>query len=246
MSLRRVFIDRVEAGRAMIGGDRARHLSCVARLRKGEGVEASDGECLFLATVSRAGRTSVEFEIKRQIPTPHPGPSVRLEMAIFKFARLEWLIEKATEMGVAAIVPVAATRSGKHLVDTAPRRSERWQRIAEEAAQQSRQMAPPVIAPPVTFGDLMSGARSPTAAAVLRLILDPTGRPLKDELALRMRPGPPSETALLVGPEGGWSEEELSAAQAQGYVSVSLGPPILRAETAALSAFSITAHLLQR
>ena len=244
MALRRVFVDRVDEGRAVVNGDRAHHLSRVARLQKGEEVEASDGERLFLATVSRTGRTSVEFEIKRQLPTPRPGPSIRLEMAIFKFARIEWLIEKVTEMGVATIVPIAAERSGKNLVDAVPKRSERWRRIAEEAALQSRRMAPPAIEPAVAFDKLVSGARVPEAKPVLRLILDPIGRQLRDVLAQRVRSGSPAEAALLVGPEGGWTEDELSTARDASYVPVSLGPSILRAETAALSAISVVTHLL--
>ena len=246
MALRRVFVDRVDAGRAALNGDRAHHLSRVARLQEGEEVEASDGERLFLATVSRAGRTSVELEIKRQLLTPRPGGrSIRLEMAIFKFARLEWLIEKVTEIGVAAIVPIVAERSGKNLVEAAPKRSERWRRIAEEAALQSRRMAPPAIEPAVAFDKLISGVPATESKPALRLILDPGGRQLKDELTWWVRSDSAVEASLLVGPEGGWTESELSAAQAKGYVPVSIGRSILRAETAALSAFAVIAHLLQ-
>ncbi len=245
MALRRVFVDSIDAGRAVLNGDRAHHLSRVARLQKGEEVEASDGEGLFLATVSRAARTSLEFEIKRQLPVPRPGPSIRLEMAIFKFARLEWLIEKVTEIGVAAIVHIAAERSGKNLVEAAPKRSERWRRIAEEAALQSRRMAPPAIEPAVVFDKLISGVPATEAKPALRLILDPGGRRLKDELEWWVRSDSAVEASLLVGPEGGWTESELSASQAKGYVPVSIGLSILWAETAALSAFAVVAHLLQ-
>ena len=242
MARRRVFLNRVEAGRAVLDGDRAYHLARVARLREGEEVEASDGERLFLASVSRATSTHLEFEIKQQLPTPRPGPSVRLEIAIFKFARLEWLIEKATELGVTSIVPVAAERSDKHLVHAAPKRSERWCRIAEEAALQSRRMAPPVIEPTVAFDKLVSEKENKPSP---RSILDPTGEPLKDVLAQGAGSDSPAQATLLVGPEGGWTQDERSAAQAAGYLPVSLGPSILRAETAALSAVAVVTHLLQ-
>ena len=242
MARRRVFLNCIEAGRAVVDGDRAHHLARVARLREGEEVEASDGERLFLATVSRATSTHLEFEIKQQLPAPRPGPSVRLEMAIFKFARFEWLIEKVTELGVTSIVPIAAERSDKHLLHAASKRSERWSRIAEEAALQSRRMAPPVIEPTLAFEKLVFEKESKPSP---RLILDPTGEPLKDVLAQGARSDAPAQATLLVGPEGGWTEDERSAAQAAGYLPVSLGRSILRAETAALSAVAVVTHLLQ-
>ena len=240
MALRRVFVDHAQGRTAAISGARAHHLARVARLQQGEEVEASDGERLFLVRVARVTRTEVAFEIERELPVPPAGPSVRLKAAIFKFARLERMIEKATELGVASIVPVASERSDKHLIEAAPRRIERWRRIAEEAALQSRHMAAPLIEPVMTFDRL---AYEPGPA--VKLILEPAGELLKDVLARGAGAAAAADAALLVGPEGGWTDDEVAAAHAAGYVSVSLGASILRAETAALSALSVVTHLLQ-
>jgi 16S rRNA (uracil1498-N3)-methyltransferase len=151
---------------------------------------------------------------------------VEVHLAIIKFPRFELAVEKLTELGVAAIVPVAAERSDRGLVRAAEKRMERWRAIAEEAAQQSRRLAPPEILMPLSLGDAL------TRPVIQRIFLDFGAPPL----GRVVRPG---STALLIGPEGGWTEGELAAALSAGAAAASLPQTVLRAETAAIAACAI-------
>ena len=238
MALRRIFVESVVDGRAIVTGDRAHHLHRVARLRPGEMVEISDSQRAFLAQVERSRAGEVTFAIRDEIDVPAPAVKITVGLAIFKFARMELAIEKATELGAAVILPVDAERSDKGLVQGAHKRHERWQKIAEEAAGQSRRLAPPEVRRPLSFAEALAGAEGG-----LRLFLD-TGAPLmKDVLAESMDPAaPPAEATLLIGPEGGWSDRERAAARQAGFLAVGLGQGILRAETAAVAATTVLWH----
>jgi len=153
--------------------------------------------------------------------------------SLIKFDHFEWMIEKATELGVAEIVPVESARSERGLARAAEKRLERWRRIGLEASQQSRRAHLPEIQEPVRFQAALSHA------ANHRYVLDeePGGKPLLSAL-------PPERKAedsitLLTGPEGGWTDEERSAFIAAGWSRVTLGPLILRAETAVLTALGV-------
>jgi 16S rRNA (uracil1498-N3)-methyltransferase len=152
--------------------------------------------------------------------------------AIVKFDHFEWMIEKATELGVAAIVPMVSVRTERSLDKAAPKRLERWRRIGLEASQQSRRAHLPEIAEPASWRDALA------TAGTLRYALDENGaRPLPAMFPVERRAD--DSVALLIGPEGGWTEEERSEFTAAGWIPVSLGPSILRAETAALAALAI-------
>ena len=148
MALRRIFVESISNGSAVVAGPKAHHLHRVARLRPGEIVEVSDSRQAFVAEVKRSRAGEVEFSIREPIETPRPTARIAAGLAICKFARLELAMEKATELGVTSIVPLAAARSDKGLVQGASKRHERWERIAEEAAGQSRRLAPPVVEAP--------------------------------------------------------------------------------------------------
>jgi 16S rRNA (uracil1498-N3)-methyltransferase len=229
MALRRVFVDRVSDGEAHVEGPAAHHLARVVRLREGEEVELSDGRALFRARVAKAGSRRVEFAIEEEMVASASGPDVTLQIAVFQFSRLEWALEKATELGVTRVVPVVATRSEMHLVKAVPKRLERWKRIAEQAAQQSRRMSAPVIEEAVSFEQAVADRKG------TGLVLHPDGDLLGDILA-SCEQGP---IQLLVGPEGGWTDDEVSAALAAGYQQAGMGSLILRCETAAVAALSI-------
>lgn len=239
MALRRVFVDSISEGVASVGGAQAHHLSRVARLRTGEQVEISDQQQLFLGKVTNASARRIEFEIVESLPVPvRPFPIV-LQASIFQFARFEWIIEKVTELGVRAIVPVAATLSERGLVKAARKRRLRWQKIAEEGAQQARRLATPAIEEPVSFEEAIGSAAGP-----LRLFLDSDSTPLKDLLASTEVGVGDHPAYLLVGPEGGWTDIERREAQAAGYRPAGLNSGILRAETAAIAAVSIASQML--
>ena len=146
---------------------------------------------------------------------------------------MEWAIEKCTELGVSRIVPVIARRTDAHLAAAAAKRVERWRRIALQAAEQSRRAAPPEIAAPIKLQDAVSHVTS-----ALRIVLAESEQQtlLRDVLASQ----PEGEIVLPIGPEGGWAEDELQLFQKAGWISASLGPTILRAETAAIAATAIT------
>ena len=166
-------------------------------------------------------------------------------LAIFKFDRMEWAIEKCTEIGVARIIPVIARRSDAHLAAAAAKRHERWQRIVRQASEQSRRTSPPEITAPVKLKELDSVL---PAGALIRVVLAESlsnseeGARLGDILQPRLTD---VEVALAVGPEGGWADGELSWLLDAGWVAASLGNTILRAETAAIVATALALEALR-
>ena len=234
MALRRVFVDDVQAGEAAVDGEAAHHLARVVRLKTGEEVEISDGRRLFRARVTEAAQRCVRFAVEEELQAlDNPAPQVVLQIALFQFPRFEWALEKATELGVNRVVPVIAERSERHLAKAATKRLERWRRIAEQAAQQSRRLAAPLIDDAQEFDKLVS--REPSGA---RFVLHPGGVALATLLGRTS--GQPIE--LLVGPEGGWTDSEVALAEAAGYERAGMGGLILRCETAAIAALSVIAH----
>lgn len=237
MALRRVFVDSVDDGRAVALGARAHHLARVVRMKAGETVEVSDGAQAWTAVAESIGPREVVFTTMELLPAPRPAPRVELHLALIKLPRFEWAVEKATELGVSAIVPVAAEHSDGGLIKAAPKRVERWERIAEEAAQQSRRLAAPVVETPATLAEAL---RRP---AELRCFIDFAGAEPAGELVGGLTDA--STVAILVGPEGGWSDEEAALAAHAGATALSLGPGVLRSETAALAAVSVLGNLLR-
>ncbi len=223
MARRRFFVDPITGGRAVLRGKQAHHLANVLRVEPGQVYELSDGQRLYLGRIEFAKPSKVEFAIERELPLPEPPPEITLLAAIFKFDRMEWMLEKATELGVARIVPVVAGRTSPALAAAAVRRVSRWRRLAGEAARQSRRMEPPEISDPCRFEQALA-----LAPAGRRLILDEDPQTPAGRLE--------SASVLLVGPEGGWTPAERRKAYESGFDAVSLGPLILRAETAAIVA----------
>lgn len=226
MARRLFFVPEVHSGVAELRGDDAKHLTRVLRVERGQRYQLSDNRSLYLAEVAAAHKELVSFRILETLPAPAPAAEITLAAALIKFDHFEWMIEKATELGAARIVPVIAARTEKGLDRAAEKRIERWRRIALEASQQSRRPRLPEIARPVRFLAALE------IEAEVRLFCDEAGgAPLLDVL----RPGLDS-AAILIGPEGGWTDGEREAAAA--WRRVRLGPQVLRAETAAIAALS--------
>jgi len=236
LARRRFFVDHIHADRAELTGDDARHLARVLRAEPGQRFELSDNQQAHLAEITAVTAARVTFRIIEPIPAVSPFPHITLYAALIKFDRFEWLIEKATELGVARIVPVDAERTEKGLASAA-KRIERWRKIARESSQQSRRLRIPEIAPAAAF---------PTAdPSAFRYFLDENpGAPLLLD-ALPPARAAEDAIAILTGPEGGWTSRERALATAAGWQSVSLGGNILRAETAALAALSVLAQAWQ-
>jgi 16S rRNA (uracil1498-N3)-methyltransferase len=225
---RRFFVGEVRNGHAQIDGDDARHLTRVLRVEAGQRYEISDNRNVYLAEIETARKEHVVFRTLEKLESPLPGPRLILCAALFKFDRFEWMIEKATELGVSEIVPVETTRSEHGLERAAHKRVERWRRIALEASQQSRRAFLPEITEPHSLQDALA------ISVAHRLVLD-------EACAAPMAiPGASDSIALLVGPEGGWTDEERALFGA--WTPVSLGPLILRAETAAITALAIVGN----
>jgi len=221
---RRFFVDEVRNGHAQIDGDDARHLTRVLRVEAGQRYEISDNRNVYLAEIETARKEHVVFRTIEKLAPPEPGPRLILCAALTKFDRFEWMIEKATELGVSEIVPVKTIRSEHGLERAALKRIERWRKIAVEASQQSRRAFLPEIVEPMTL------SRAIEIEAAVRVVLDECGTtPLAIPAA--------GSIALLIGPEGGWTDEE--RAQFGTWTRASLGPLILRAETAAIAALSV-------
>ena len=229
MTRRRFIADEFSSNHAALTGDHADHLARVLRARPGQKFEISTGGIIRLGTVTSIEDHRVEFELGEDVPARPPLP-ITLAVAIFKFDRMEWAIEKCTELGVAEIVPFIARRTDPHLASASAKRVERWRRIAREASQQARRASPPEIRSPIKAKDVVGIGGS------TRILLSE----IETELALKNalhEDGQP--VVLAIGPEGGWTEDELTQFQAAGWISVSLGHTILRAETAAIAATAI-------
>ena len=233
---RRFFVDEVRNGLAELAGEDARHLTRVLRVEAGQRYEISDNRDVYLAEIETARKESVVFRTLEKLAAPAPSARVALFAALIKFDRFEWIVEKATELSVAEIVPVEATRSERGLERAAGKRVERWRRIALEASQQSRRAQLPEI------GDAVPIAWVLSRPATHRFALDEAGDVLPLLPALPAARGAKDTVALLTGPEGGWTEEERAAFTAAGWTPVSLGPLILRAETAVIAALAVVSQ----
>lgn len=235
---RRFFVDHFDGSAAALDGDAAEHLGRVLRAEPGQLFELSDGRQVWLGRIERVGQRKrgenrVEFSLVERIEAREPALAVELLISVVKFDRFEWCLEKAAELDAAEIIPLAAARSDKPLLAAAGKRSERWSRILLESAQQSRRLLPPV---------LRELKKSPTAfrdsRAACKIILSERREAPAMRSALAHARGATS-AALAIGPEGGWTDEEIHAATAAGFAEASLGENILRTETAVLAALSV-------
>ncbi len=225
-------MDTVRAGMAELRGEEARHLTRVLRVEAGQRFEITDTESAYLAEIAEARGDRVVFRVLEPIRTPELPVRIVLMAALIKFDRFEWIVEKATELGVERILPFEAMRSEKGLLAAAQKRAGRWQRIARESSQQSRRLRAPEILPPARLKAVLE------EPSQYRYCLEEAEAP--PLLAQLPAERPPAATvALLVGPEGGWTDAERAQTAGSGWQPVSLGPPILRAETAAVAAIGI-------
>jgi 16S rRNA (uracil1498-N3)-methyltransferase len=235
---RRFFVEKFEAGTASLRGEAAHHLGRVLRAESGQLYELSDGERVWLARTESVARDQVQFSLVEPLLAPVAAVHTELLLAIVKFDRFEWALEKATELGADEIVPLAAERSEKGLIAAAGKRAERWKRILAESAQQARRLRIPRL----------SDAAEPCHAfhgsdAQLKLLLSERAgaRPLRESLepvASVRRGEDVTRLAIAIGPEGGWTDGEFVSGAACGFVEVALGANILRTETAVCAALA--------
>ncbi|PYX71695.1 MAG: 16S rRNA methyltransferase [Acidobacteria bacterium] len=235
MTRRRWIADQVSGNRAALTGAHADHLVRVLRARVGQEFDVVANGVVRRGVVVALADSLVDFELGEEIAAEATAIHLTLVLAIFKFDRMEWAIEKCTELGVAGMIPVIARRTDSHLVAASAKRVERWRTIAVQASEQSRRASPPEIADPVKLREAMA------LPAGLKIVLSEA-----EEQSQFRDIQPAGEVLLAIGPEGGWTEDELELLQNNGWLSASLGPTILRAETAAIAATAITMSALSR
>jgi len=262
MTRRRWIADEVNGDKAALVGSHASHLARVLRAEVGQEFDIAVGDAVRVGRIVFLSDNRVEFALGARLASRIPT-QLTLVLAIFKFDRMEWAIEKCTEIGVARIVPLIARRTDAHLASAAVKRRERWQRLARQAAEQSRRASGPEIALPIKLKDLGSAVVSPKlpvrsknlggAGALLASRISAEAAPTCIVLAegkhiLRLRDvlSPHgAEVVLAVGPEGGWTDDELRWFRQTGWTAASLGDTILRAETAAIVATALALDALR-
>ncbi|MDZ7751877.1 MAG: 16S rRNA (uracil(1498)-N(3))-methyltransferase [Gammaproteobacteria bacterium] len=211
-------------------GDRAHYLGRVLRLKAGDECLLFDGYGLdYPATVATAGRGTMTLRLgpPQAVATESPLFS-HLMLAVTRGSRMDVALQKAVELGASALTPVFTERCGVNLeARQVPRRLEHWQGIVRGAAEQCGRARIPRLAPPV---NLQEGLERLPPAPATRLVLDPAGGGALADIA------PPADgVVILVGPEGGLTDGELAAAVRHGFRGITLGPRVLRAETAPLA-----------
>ncbi len=241
---RRFFVESFENGSAILRGDTAHHLGRVLRAEPGQLYELSDGVSVWLARTERVEREAVCFTLIEPVAVRTPRWRITLLLAIVKFDRFEWSLEKASELGADEIVPLAAERSERGLIAASAKRAERWKRILVESAQQSRRLRIPELA----------ACRAPQESfragkATVQLLLSerpgvPSMRAVLDASLAEIYSGAPDGISMAIGPEGGWTDGELQFAANAGFSEVSLGSNILRTETAVCAALGAMQYAL--
>lgn len=231
MTRRRWIADEVSETHAALLGEHANHLVHALRARVGQEFDIATGSAVRRGRITSVRDGRVEFELGDELRVPSSA-NITLLLSIFKFDRMEWAIEKCTELAVSKIVPVISRRTEAHLAAASAKRVERWRKIALQAAEQSRRFAPAEITAPMKLQDAVN------LAGALRILLNESEQEDTLRQVLAANEGA-NEILLAVGPEGGWAEEELQLFTKQGWTSASLGSTILRAETAAIAAIAI-------
>ena len=234
MTRRRWIADTWTDTTASLTGEQAQHLARVLRAQPGQIFDVVANGFLHRAEIVRADENEVLFTLHEELEADAALP-VHLLMAVFKFDHMEWGIEKATELGAARITPILARRTEKHLALASAKRVERWRRIVLEAAKQSRRSDVPLVDDP-----LMLKAALPLVTSATKLLLAET----EQENTLSAGLVGAENVALAIGPEGGWTPEEMALFSESGWRHVTLGPRILRAETAAIAGLAVCAAFL--
>jgi len=243
MTRRRWIAEHWDEATATLTGTQAEHMKRVLRAQPGMEADVVAGGHVFHAEVAAIADGEVRFNLIAELEA-EPALPVTLVMAVYKFAPMEWAIEKATELGVASIAPVISRRTEKHLATAAEKRAERWRRIGHEAAQQSRRSDVPLIHDPVSLATRVRAISSATRIVLAEQERSTTLRNALEEIMAASQVELPT-LEIAIGPEGGWAPEEEALFDANGWRAVSLGPRILRAETAAISAVAVLASFLE-
>lgn len=235
-------IPRVHTAQPLQAGTRvaleegpSRHLGAVLRLQPGDPVEVFDGcGSAYPATIAAVGKRCVELALGERLQGSVESPlRTELGIGISKGERMDWVVQKATELGATRISPLVTLRTEVRLAgEREQKKLEHWRQIAISACEQSGRNQLPEIAPPQELGAWLAGVEADS-----KRVLHPFGA---QPLAAGERP---ASVALLVGPEGGLSEAEVQQACAAGFIATALGPRILRTETAPVAILGVVQYL---
>jgi 16S rRNA (uracil1498-N3)-methyltransferase len=247
MTRRRWIAEHWDEATATLLGEQAAHMARVLRAQPGMEADVVAGGRVFHAEVAAVRLNHGESEVRLNLLAEleaDPALPVTLVMAVYKFDRMEWVLEKATELGVAEIAPVIARRTEKHLAEAAEKRAARWRRIVHEAAKQSRRSDVPLILEPGPLAARVKATARGTRIVLAEQERTTTLRPLIEEAAEAAGEEMPA-LEIAIGPEGGWAPAEEALFDANGWRTASLGTRILRAETAAIAALAVVASCLE-
>jgi len=242
MTRRRWIADTATDKTASLLGAQAQHLTRVLRAQPGMAADVVANGRVYHAIIASAGLNEVRFDLLEEIVSEAARP-VTLVLSVFKFDRMEWAIEKVTELGVTTVIPVIARRTEKHLAQATAKRVERWRRIAQEAAKQSRRAELPVIEDAVALSAFMERPSSGYRVLLAENEMNVSLRKRIDAMAAASVDEAP-QIELAIGPEGGWTPEEYALFVERGWLPATLGARILRVETAAIAALSVVSALL--
>jgi 16S rRNA (uracil1498-N3)-methyltransferase len=232
--MHRFFVDRqgIQNGTAYLEPSEAHHAMHVLRLEKGDEVVLMDGRSLHKAVLSALDGERVRCDILKTLPSPETSLRITLYQGLPKADKLEWIVQKCTEAGVADFVPIALSRcvsvvTGKD----AAKKQERWQRIVQEAAKQSGRAVVPEVSLPLSFAKALERMKSHELVLVPWEEAGCFGPKHVHEQYSHVR-----DIAIIIGPEGGIAPEEVERLELTGAVPMTLGKRILRTETAGLAA----------
>lgn len=234
---------------ATLGTEETRHLRDVLRLRQGDEIYVFDGAGReFRAAVQTIKKDSTELTVvaEREPMRPESRLDLTLAIVLLKHEKFDLVIQKATELGVRRVIPLNSERADVRPGDSedADKRVTRWRRIALEAAKQSGRARLPEIMAPQTYNSLLMMSvtedKEPATNVARIMFSEREGKSLPE--ATRSFPEQPNEIVALIGPEGGWTDEEIELARASGWEIVTLGGRTLRAETAAIVVLALLQH----
>ncbi len=232
--------EQVAESRITITGDDVRHIATVLRMKAGEELLLRDGHGTeYAVTITHVNRAEITTEIIGQSSKEMPSPRITLGQGLPKSDKMDWIVQKATELGAAAIIPLITERTIVKVKDEEKRIS-RWQKIAREAAMQSNRHDIPLVEAIHQFRDFLRTVK-PEPGTMLLFPWEEGTNPVKHVMRQNRDV---KKVVILIGPEGGFSQAEAELARDNGFHLVSLGPNILRTETAAVAALSMMVYEL--
>ncbi len=235
MRLSRFFIDApLSLGQHELPEAQAHYIGRVLRHAAGDAVQLFDGSGQeYLGKLIEVGKKAVRVELREQLAGQAESPlRIHLGQGLSRGERMDWAIQKATELGVGEITPIVSERCEVRLKDErADKRLAHWRQVAISACEQCGRSVLPVIHAPITLAEWQAHVQ-----AELKLVLHPVAAPLESHAR-------PHSLAFLIGPEGGLSEAEVAQAKAAGFHAARLGPRVLRTETAPVVALAVAQQL---